>query len=110
MGYIRHETIVVTAFDVERLERARRFAIDAGLPVSERVSSPVNSYQSFFVAPDGSKEGWAESDRYDAVRAEFIKALRADNQLYCDWVLVSFGGDANTAIVEDHCAKFDDED
>lgn len=110
MGYIRHEAIVVTAFDIKHLERARSLAIEADLPVSERVPSPVNSYQSFFVAPDGSKEGWADSDRYETARTEFIKALRSDEQLYCDWVLVSFGGDANTARVEDHGDNFDGED
>lgn len=110
MGYIRHEAIVVTAFDIEHLERARSLAIEAGLPVSERVPSPVNSYQSFFVAPDGSKEGWVDSDRYEVARASFIKAMRSDEQLYCDWVLVSFGGDANTARIEDHGDNVNDDE
>jgi ABC-type sugar transport system substrate-binding protein len=110
MGYIKHDAIVVTGFDVDRVERARKLALDAGLPVSERVSSPINGYESFFIAPDGSKEGWAESSRYEDARASFVESVRSvEPPLYVDWVAVSFGGDARAASVTDHGDKFADE-
>ncbi|KKN96675.1 hypothetical protein LCGC14_0163190 [marine sediment metagenome] len=47
------------------------------------------------VAPDGSKEGWAESDQGDGQRAHFVEYLRAlcteRSHVYLDWVEVKYG-------------------
>jgi len=40
--------------------------------VSEKVKTKLNGFISFFVAPDGSKEGWEESDYADKQRAELV--------------------------------------
>jgi hypothetical protein len=42
----------------------------------------MNSTRSFLVAPDGSKEGWEESDKGDQRREEFVEWLRG--QAYND--------------------------
>lgn len=69
-------------------------AIELELPVSEVVESPVNGYQSFLIAPDGSKEGWADSDKGEAAREAWTMWARS-SRLYLDWVHINYGGDDN---------------
>jgi len=95
MGTINHNAIVVTSWDPKLIRRARR---EAGRifpwvsPVSPQV---VNGYSSFFIPPDGSKEGWVASNEGDSRRAEFIKWMNA--QAYdcgssaLEWIDVGFG-------------------
>lgn len=114
MGYMRHHTIVVTGF---------KFTDDSGAGdhfsaaynkanglfpelVTEIIDSPWNHYQSFCVVPDGSKEGWDESNDYDRKRAEFLDLLRTcrfdDGSCSVDWVEVQFGDDEDeTKITAD---------
>ena len=104
MGYIRHDAIVVTAFDKSHLRAALKKAETLGLPVSEPVESITNSYVSFLIAPDGSKEGWDESRKGDDARDSW-KAWANEKWtkgLYCYWVHLSYAGDekSDTKIVE----------
>lgn len=96
VGYIAHHTIVVTggARDVAAA-RAVGLALfaESAARVSEVTDVAVNGTASFFVAPDGSKEWWADSDRCDCLRAEFIAVLRREFNTAVDWVEVRFGGD-----------------
>lgn len=107
MGYIKHNAIVVTGWQEEDVSEARDKAIEifeqcfngelnvepyGGRLVSEIVSGLVNGQYSFFIAPDGSKEGWATSDNGDNARKEFLDWLqKVDN--YCDYIEIIFGGD-----------------
>lgn len=106
MGYIMHHAIIVTSWDYtceqgkELLaETARQKAIEifGTALVSPMIDSPLNGYKTFFVAPDGSKEGWDDSNEGDKRRAEFKIWLRAqadapgDN--HYDWVEICYGGD-----------------
>lgn len=80
MGYIRHNAIVVTAdgnnLARERLNIAYKKAKELfGDLVSEIVDSPWNKHRSFFIAPDGSKEGWEPSNEFDLKRTEFADFL-----------------------------------
>lgn len=97
MGYQRHHAIVVTSWGDEHIEPAHAFAIacfrDTHAAVSEITSAGMNDYRSFFVAPDGSKEGWPDSDRADAAREQFVAWLREPGPPWLDWVEVNFGGD-----------------
>lgn len=118
MGYMRHHAIVVTGTNEESAKAAhaeaiRIFhadkAIDFMSPgtamVSPILESPVNGYFSFFIAPDGSKEGWDTSDSGNEGREMFIKELRLmrRRKVYLDWVEVQFGDDNNhTAIIHSH--------
>lgn len=75
MSLIVHNAIIVTGYDQDFISDAREEATSLGLAVSEVVKSPVNGYISFFVAPDGSKEGWETSDEGDAAREKFCKFI-----------------------------------
>ena len=117
MGYIAHRTIIVTSFDItwdepKLAETARKKAIEIfgeGL-VSDMVDSVINGYKSFFVAPDGSKEGWPESDEGDVKREEFKKWLREqaydDGSNHYDWAEFRYGGDERElATIVDYNGK-----
>jgi hypothetical protein len=106
MGYMRHHAIIVTSWKRELLEQAHARAVELGMSVSEVTGEVTNSYRSFLVAPDGSKEGWDTSDQGDAARAALVEWL--DDQRYEDrstslnWVEVQFGDDnRETRIVRD---------
>ena len=77
MGYIKHNTIVVTGWNEEHMNQARekavelfeKFTEEEGVvsPYGSKLISPiigglVNSQLSFFIAPDGGKEGWTTSN------------------------------------------------
>ena len=97
MGYIAHHAIVVTGFDMAHTDLARQAAQEAfsyvhmEYLVGDLIGPAVNGYCSFVVAPDGSKEGWDESDAGDTARAAFVAWLRTEGMV--DWVEVRFGGD-----------------
>lgn len=106
MGYMRHHAIVVTSWDSDLIEKAHKAASDSFPWVSPVSEAGVNDYQSFFIPPDGSKEGWDSSDLGDSRRAGYVRWL--DSQRYedgstaLDWVEVQFGDDNyQTAIVND---------
>ncbi|MGG4444533.1 hypothetical protein [Brevibacillus fortis] len=85
MGSIRHNAVVVTGenYDRKKFENAHVKAMELfGLLTSPIVTSELNGYMSFFVAPDGSKEGWAESDIGDEKRKEFADYI--DSLAYGD--------------------------
>lgn len=106
MGYIKHNAAIITSWDVERLEAAHIKAreifkakfeggardLGASILVSEIVHGVVNSQASFFIAPDGSKEGWADSTKSDEARKEFLDwIIQSEN--FSDYIEVRFGGD-----------------
>ncbi len=82
MGYIKHHTIVVTSSG-EFTNNAHNKAKEIfGHLCSVIIYSKCNFYSSFFIAPDGSKEGWDQSDLYDLKRKEFINWI--NEQAYED--------------------------
>lgn len=96
MGYIKHEVVIVTGWDAATVAEAHAKATalcgDMVTPITE---ARINGYRSFFIAPDGSKEGWAESDTADEQRKAFRAWLRAhDDRLGLRWVCVVYGDDA----------------
>ena len=109
MGYIKHHTIVVTSFDFEKAKEVHKKAqeifvekcahengviqkiIASGL-ISPIIEGMANSQFSFFIAPDGSKEGWGTSKDADVARKEFLDWLDKNNAS-CDYFEVIFGGD-----------------
>lgn len=120
MGYMRRHAIIVTAFNEKDIERARAEAlrifgqerpVPAYVPrglkwkpeleigmVSTVVQGVANGELSFFVGPDGSKEGWAHSDEGDSRRAEFVAWLRRPNSM-CYWVELFYGDDGGDAAI-----------
>lgn len=72
MGNIKHHAIVVTSDSKEKANMAHKKAKELFKEtVSELISSEYNGYYSFFIAPDGSKEGWPESEKADLRRKQF---------------------------------------
>ncbi|PAE20522.1 hypothetical protein CHH80_10945 [Bacillus sp. 7504-2] len=87
MGYIRHNAIVVTGYSYPEAQKkfekvySKANELFEGL-VSNIIPALTNGYQSFLIAPDGSKEGWDLSDEYDAKRKEFADFV--DSMAYGD--------------------------
>jgi len=90
MGYMRHHTIVVTSWSKDAITQAHYRAKSIFPWVSPISPVVVNGYRSFFVPPDGSKEGWEPSKVGDKGRDEFIEWLEQVSD-YCRWVEVQFG-------------------
>jgi hypothetical protein len=106
MGYIKHEAIIVTGWNKAHVRLARQFFKSQFLPwniVSTIVTSPINGYYSFFVAPDGSKMGWGDDQRGDEIRDRvkqwILEAAREPKPMYLDFVEVRYGGDDEGAQV-----------
>lgn len=79
MGYIRHHAIAVSTWDEAAINKANLKAIEIfGELVSGIIKSKINGYVSFFIAPDGSKEGWSESNEGDKNREQFINWINSE--------------------------------
>lgn len=106
MGYIRHNAIVVTSWDGGHMDVAAEEAKKLGLQVLGPSEEATNGYRSLLVCPDGSKEGWEESNAGDANRAEFCKWMDEhrfeDGSTCLEWVEISYGSDDREAAVERH--------
>lgn len=106
MGYIRHNAIIVTSWEDEAIVEAAAMARQIGLQVLGPSDEALNGYRSVLVCPDGSKEGWDESDRGDERREGFKNWL--DDQRYEDgstslcWAEIAYGGDYQTAEIVTH--------
>lgn len=113
MGYIRHHAIIVSGGDWGAkddagfpIHRAHGKAKELGCVVSEIVKSTINGYMTFLIAPDGSKEGWEESDRGDVCREAFL--AYCETQRYEDrssplsWAEVQYGDDNGEARIVHH--------
>lgn len=104
---MRHHSIIVCSWNEELLATIHSDAITIfGDQVSSIVKSKMNTYCSFFIAPDGSKEGWEDSNEGDKKRNEFIEYLETqkheDGSSSIDWVEVQFGDDeGETKIMRD---------
>lgn len=97
MGYQRHHAIVVTSYDEVRIKAAHAEAQRLGCMVTPIIGVAVNFYHSFMIGPDGSKQGWDESDAGDARRDAFAEWLDAqafgDGSSPYDWAEVQYGDD-----------------
>ena len=101
MGYIRHDAVIVTSGKslTDCHEKAVEFCGDL---VSEVIHS-INGQESFFIAPDGSKEGWFESDNAESNRQHFLRWLKEnsgdEHSFWPDYLFLNFGGDGNEAVI-----------
>lgn len=98
MGYTSHRAIIVTSSNRSKLHEAHDVAMDIfGSSVCGPLPEVTNGYSSFFVGPDGSNEGWEESNAGDRLRTRFIKWLRSqyhsDGSSSLAWVEVQYGDD-----------------
>ncbi|MCB0383830.1 MAG: hypothetical protein KDD43_00450 [Bdellovibrionales bacterium] len=92
-----HHAIVVTTFDKRTIDQLREVAIDLfdKRLVTEIIETVVNGYYTFLIGPDGSKEGWAQSDEGDEARDKFIEFIHAldyeDGSSPVDFAEVQYG-------------------
>lgn len=114
MGYMIHHTIVVTGWHEDSMKNGYEIAVmafkDTACTFTPIYISPVNGYMTFYILPDGSKEGWLESDKADEARGNFMESLR-DYNGYLDAVELQYGGDEpeiNTTLLE--CVSYHDPD
>lgn len=107
MGYIRHHSVIVTTANDDAIEAAHVAAVAIGGCVSPIMHSGMNGYRSFAMLPDGSKEGWEDSDIGDGRRDSIIGWIDRYNQKVgyraFDWVEVQFGGDDESSAVTRSC-------
>lgn len=109
MGYMRGHTIVVDSWNAEMIATAQAKATTIFPWVSPLSPPAVNMHQAFFIPPDGSKEGWADSEDGDRRRSDFKQWLREqsyeDGSTALRWVEVQFADDENVTVVIDHDGK-----
>lgn len=99
MRYIRHHAIVVTTWDDKKIEVLRNNAIKIfGNLVTEVIKSNINGYNTFFIAPDGSKEGWEDSDIGDKNRSLFLSYIKGE----CDYAELFYGDDEGESKIINH--------
>jgi hypothetical protein len=97
MGYTEHHAILVTSYSAKDAADAHTKAVELGCQVTLAAASRVNSYVTFVVLPDGSKENWPQSTDGDTRRARFKDWLRTqrfdDQSSPLSWVEVCYGSD-----------------
>jgi hypothetical protein len=101
MGYIKHNAIIVTG-NADYIAQVKGIADILDLPTSPILCSQNNGYYSFFIPPDGSKEGWPDSIEYDKRRQRFKEVLKEKIDIFVDWVEVSYGGDTDKPLIVNH--------
>lgn len=117
MGYMRHHTIVVCSFDKKLITKVQKkaekifkkfFKNDYILNpiVSNIYYTIINRYYSFFIAPDGSKEGWEHSSLGDEARKEIIEYIKSlayeDGSNAISYAELFFGDDEGEAKILNH--------
>ena len=104
MGYLRRHAIAVTGTHGNDIDTAHAFAESTGAQVTPIMETFINNERTFFVCPDGSKEGWHQSDLGDEQRARIVEHLKTyaydDGSSPLQWVEFFYGDDmGQTAIL-----------
>lgn len=108
MGIIAHHAIVVTALTKNDIKKAQKKA-ERIFGFKPEIQGPViNGYMSFFIGPDGSKEGWDASEEGNDRREGFVEWLNKqdyeDDSSPYEWVEIMYSGDLDTTkIVDSNC-------
>ncbi len=96
MGTIQHDVVIATTWCQETQEKIEDYVFN-NLLVDKvvRHSARMGKYKTYILGPDGSKEGWDDSDRGDIWRFNFILFLESftyeDGSSPVRWVEVSYG-------------------
>lgn len=96
MGTMNHNAIIASTWSKERADNFQAWINKHLNPDLVLRSLPqVNDYQTFVFVPDGSKEGWEDSDTADGLRDLLVERLAQDDyedgSSPWDWVEVGFG-------------------
>lgn len=105
MGTQIHHAIIITSFNkvlVEECAGAANYVFGFKPEIQQ---AQVNDYYSIFIGPDGSKEGWEDSDAGDKRRQEFKEWLDKkkyeDGSSSLEWVELAYGNDLEKEEVID---------
>jgi hypothetical protein len=97
MGYMMHHAIILDSWDDKVIQKAVDKAKELGMTVLGPSPRVTNNHSSAMICPDGSKEGWPESDAADKARDAFVEWAKTleygDGSGPLSWVELSFGGD-----------------
>ena len=104
MGTIQHNAVIATTWDEKEIRRLKKWI--SSLPKSWQglftvSSGVVNDYQTITMSPDGSKEGWSDSEMGDELRERFIAEINSPES-HWEFVEVSFG-ELGQKIVQGNC-------
>jgi hypothetical protein len=111
MGDMNHNAVIATTSNDKEVARIRRWVDTIG-PDSKTLflfgPSAINNESTVVMVPDGSKEGWADSNAGNDLRAEFIFELEKAN--YSDgsnpWSYIEVGyGDYGQTILTGNCKR-----
>ena len=123
MGTIQHKSLVVTsnitdedkrngcAFrSIQDIQKKAKQIFGKYNIVSEMSTEQRNGYYTFCVFPDGSHEGWSDSNAVDELIDELIEYI--DNLAYDDgsnsfeYVLVEYG-ERGSSVIQTNCEDYD---
>lgn len=116
MKNIKHHTIVITSNEKPKLESLRNAIINlykekmeakkGGQLVTPLFESLINNFNTFYVIPDGSKEGYDASDDGDLIRKLIVqlceKYKEADGSNPIRYAELYYGDDDNKSEILNH--------
>lgn len=91
MGTINHNALIVTVTSDNCIEVFDAWLLEEKLTGFIKSPVVVNGTVTYFFYPDGSKEGWGESDEGDALRQKVVDWMQAQSSWYSDWIEVGYG-------------------
>ena len=98
MGTKNHNAILATTWNEEEVARIIKWVESLKSDDSYLFlfgPATINHQITVIMVPDGSKEGWAESDAGDVLRKNFIAEIEKgnyeDNSSPWDWIEVGYG-------------------
>ena len=97
MGYIRHHAILATCWDGSDALKLKSFCEHVvGAEQVGFIGPAINGYCTVVVGPDGSKEGWPESEHGDSARKKIVDYLTASDFA---WVEVQYGDESGNQFI-----------
>lgn len=98
MGIENNEAVIATTWNAEAMQKVKDWVgllAEVDRPLFAFVPSKVNSKETLFMGPDGSKKGWADSQHGEKLRNTLIELLETfnyeDGSNPFDWVEVGYG-------------------
>jgi len=105
MGYVAQQAVLATVFEEtpDHIDELRDLIRDeCGARFADLLVGPVNSVingdRTYVLAPDGSKEGWSDSDIGDQARRLFVEHFSGVFK-YPEIVEVTYGTDVEIPTV-----------
>jgi hypothetical protein len=98
MGMINHNVVIATGWqesDFEEITTWINQLKEKDQKLFTVSQKQINGYFTIYCGPDGSKEGWDDSNRGDDIREKFIFKL---NKGYWSWIEVGYGEFGQTIL------------